>query len=142
MARLINQEIKAASDKSNSHCGSEKEANRHVHYSDLNQYGVKDALVLYTVEGVGCGNNYWSSLAVFYKSGKDYKLADAKKIGGKWGPHVEPDSLGYRNGLIHLVVLEHAEKDASCCPSIKRKAFYLIQNGKLTETSSPQPTKK
>jgi hypothetical protein len=114
-------------------CAHEYVEARRIHYFDLDNNGRKDAVVLITIEGHGCGNNYGFHMAAFRNEGKAYSPIGHRAIGGTWGAHPDLESVAYSNGQIVLQVKVHAMSDAACCPSQKRKAYYIILGGKLVE---------
>lgn len=116
-------------------CAHEHEEARRTHYFDIDNDGRKDAVVLMTIEGRGCGSNYGFHMAAFRNDGKAYRLIDHRAIGGTRGAHPDFEKVAYSNGQIVLQVKEHAENDAACCPSQKRKAIYTIQKGKLVDAN-------
>lgn len=115
-------------------CAHEYEEARRTHYFDLDNDDRKDAVVLMTIEGRGCGNNYGFHMAAFRNDGKAYSPIDHRAIGGTWA-HPDFENVTYSNGQVVLQVKVHAENDAACCPSEKRKAIYTIQNGKFVEAN-------
>lgn len=129
IAKVVGQIIKG------DQCAHEYEEARRTHYFDLDNNGRKDAVVLMTIEGHGCGNNYAFHMAVFRNDGKAYSPIGHRAIGGTWGAHPDFENVAYSNGQIVLQVKVHAENDAACCPSQKRRAFYAIQGGKLVEAN-------
>lgn len=114
-------------------CAHENEEARRTHYFDLDNNGSKDAVVLMTIEGLGCGNNSSFHMAAFRNEGKTYSLTDHRAIGGTWDAHPDFEKVIYRNGQIVLRVRKHAENDPACCPSLKQNAFYALQKGKLVD---------
>ncbi len=115
-------------------CAKENETARRIHFHDLNKDGKKDAIVLFTVEGAGCGNNYSFHMAAFTNNGKGYKLAGHTVIGGKWNAHPDFEKVEYQNDLIILYVQGHSENDSACCPSLVHKVYYRIAEGKIVKS--------
>lgn len=118
-------------------CSRENRDARRYHRFDLNADGELDVLMLFTIEGADCGNNYSFHMAVFYKLGDDYRFVDHKSVGGKWGRGVDFNKVTFRDGQILLNTLEYHKDgphpDPACCPSLKRQARFEVQEGKLVE---------
>lgn len=118
-------------------CAHENIDARRYHYIDLNADGALDAVMMFTIEGAGCGNNYSFHMAVFHKQGNDYQLADHAPVGGKWRRDVDFDKVTFRDGQIYLSTLEYRtggpHPDPACCPSLKRKARFGVKEWKLVE---------
>lgn len=127
IARTVGQIVKG------DRCAHENEEARSIHFFDLDNNGRKDAVVLMTIDGFGCGNNSAFHMAAFLNGRKAYRPMGHVAIGGTWGAHPDFEHVAYRDGQIILQVRVHAENDAACCPSQKRTAFYAIQGGKLVE---------
>lgn len=123
-------------------CAQENTDARRYHHADIDGDGALDGIVLFAIEGAGCGNNYGFHMAVFYKQGNEYRLVDYRLVGGKWSRGVDFDRVDFRDGQIILNTLEYREggprPDPACCPSLKRKARYEVKDGKLVEIKSSQ----
>ena len=113
--------------------GEEYSEARKVIAADLNQDDEMDAVVLYTLEGFGGGNNYLQYLAVFLGS-ESGKLSYFKHIlvGGKNSRSVKMVSAD--KGKILLETLEYLPTDGSCCPSKKGKSQITLKGNILIET--------
>ena len=107
---------------------------------DLNHDGVSDVAVLYTIEGVGGGNNYTQYLAVFVRlEGKLTPTAHAV-VGGKGYRATHLEGIG--DNVIFLTTLSYGPHDAMCCPSIKGSARFVLADGKLVSQPPPPPSPK
>jgi hypothetical protein len=94
--------------------------------------------VLFFVSGFGGGNNYHSYMAVFGRSYEQYRFIDVMKIGEKTWRHVKFDSIAQNGHAIEIDTLEYSDEDANCCPSIKKKAYFVLnEHEQLIETSAP-----
>lgn len=94
----------------------------------------KDVFVSFAVEGIGGGNFSMLYQALFVKKTKGYILAAQRtncSAGTASGSCFVPASMS--RGKILGEILEYAESDGACCPSIKRKTTLLLRNGKLVE---------
>ena len=98
---------------------------------DLNRDGTPDLAVLYTIEGMGGGNNYIQFLAVFVRvKGRLDHLAH-RAIGGKLNRSVELESIV--NNVIYCKILRYGPKDPSCCPTLKGTARFTLAGKRLKE---------
>ena len=111
--------------------GGEYEDARKVVMGDLNRDGVADLAVLYTIEGQNGSNNYIQYLAVFTRNKGGLVPVTHIAVGGKSNRSVELKSI--RNGVIFFKTLNYGPKDASCCPSKKGAARFVLVNGRLKE---------
>jgi hypothetical protein len=111
--------------------GDEYPDARKIVKGDLNHDGVPDLAVLYTIEGMGGGNNHVQYLAVFVRSqGRLLHLAHTA-VGGKLNRAVELKSIS--KNIIYCEILLYRPKDPSCCPSMKGTARYVLTSNKLTQ---------
>jgi hypothetical protein len=118
--------------------GRQAEGIRTVIKGDLNHDGVPDAAVLYTLEGAGGGNNYTQYLAVFLRvDGRLVPVANAP-VGGKLYRAIEIKTI--KDNVIFCDTLDYAKNDAACCPTIKGKTSYVLEDKKLKEVK-PAPAK-
>jgi hypothetical protein len=104
---------------------------RKILRGDVNNDGKEDLVALYTLESFGGGNNYVQYLAVFLGNGKTFRYANHQSIGGKNNRSIELISI--RKQTINFETLKYLPKDASCCPSKKGKARFVLKNGRLRE---------
>jgi hypothetical protein len=109
--------------------GEENGKARKAIAGDINNDGVSDLAVLYTIEGVDGGNNYTQYLAVFVRlQGVLVPIAHTE-VGGKGNRSVGLESI--RNNVIVLTTLSYGPDDPMCCPSKKGTARFVLANGKL-----------
>lgn len=99
--------------------GDEYKDGRQIIFADLNNDGIKDAVVLYTIEGQGGGNGYFQTLAAFIgnSAGWDFR---GKAVVGKGVQDiqvVDPQT-------VKLTVLSVGPDDADCCPSVQSTENY------------------
>ena len=110
---------------------TEYEAARKTLYGDLNGDGKKDAVVQYTLEGFGGGNNWGQRLAVFINRNGVYKFVGEEIIGGKFFTYTS-DLLNVRNRKIVLDIETCPEPPQGMCKNPKKgKIYYGVKNGKL-----------
>jgi hypothetical protein len=110
---------------------------RAVIKGDLNHDGVPDAAVLYTLEGAGGGNNYTQYLAVFLRvDGRLVPVAN-KAVGGKLYRSIEIKAI--KDNVILCDTTDYAKNDAACCPTIKGKTEYVLEDKKLKELKPAPP---
>ncbi|WP_136796033.1 hypothetical protein [Desulfosediminicola ganghwensis] len=104
---------------------------------DLDQDGIDDLAILYTLEGIGGGgNNYSSFLAVFLRTEEGLKFSSDILVGGKSSRSLSFKSI--ENGVITFdtrfsTIREDGTWDPSCCPSGEGEAFYVLFYGELRE---------
>lgn len=113
--------------------GSEYKENRKIVYGDVDGDGVKDAVVQYTIEGVGGGNSWGQYLAVFLKKKGVYKVAADEVVGGKF----------FRGFILQKVVGKKIIGATETCPDngpqgicqnpAKGQTKFALANGKLIE---------
>lgn len=129
--KVINNYI---SKQAEEYTAVEYEDAKKIVFGDVNGDGIKDIVVLYTLEGFDGGNNYGQYLAVFIKlkNGKLKYITD-DGVGGKNSRAVWLVSI--KNNKILLNTKEYADSDGSCCPSIKRKTQYVLLKNKLKEVN-------
>lgn len=106
---------------------------RKIVSADLNGDRRNDLVVLYTLEGLNGGGNYYGQyIAVFLRTGNRYVLAADEGVGSKLSRNVELTKVTGRT--IYLDTLSWGKDDGGCCPSIKGKARFVYSNGRLRET--------
>lgn len=98
--------------------GSEYQEGRQVVQVDLNEDGVEDAVVLFTIEGQGGGNGSFQTLAAIYKEPDGWTFKQKIVVGGA----TELQVLG--PNIFGLKVLTHGDDDPMCCPSIESVVSY------------------
>lgn len=110
--------------------------------------GSSIAVLVFTIEGFGRGNNYTQYMAVFATLGEESKdqphrplsLLDVAAIGGKGWRSVDSKNVRIDSQeqaiAINLNTQEYVPDDPACCPSKKSKTVYLIRphvRGRLKE---------
>lgn len=111
--------------------GEEPEGIRKTVKGDLDHDGLPDVAVLYTIEGQNGSNNYIQYLAVFVQRKDRLVYASHRSVGGKNWRAVEINSIS--DGLIHFDTTDYAEKDPSCCPTIKGSTYFILAGRSLKE---------
>ena len=109
----------------------EYEEARKVAGGDVNGDGREDAVVLYTLEGFLGSNLYVQYLAVFVSRGGRLRYLTHRAVGGKGRRSLELD--GVSGGKILLKTEEYRPGDASCCPSKKGRARFVLSRDRLKE---------
>jgi len=111
--------------------GEEPDGIRKTIEGDLNHDGVADAAVLYTIEGQDGSNNYIQYLAVFVRKKTGLVFAARTSVGGKNRRGMELTSI--KDNVIYFDTTGYAERDPSCCPSVKGKTTFTLVGKKLVE---------
>lgn len=114
--------------------GEEPDGIRKTVTGDLNHDGLPDLAVLYTIEGQNGSNNYIQYLAVFLQTKTTLVYASHREVGGKNWREVDLSSID--NGVINLDTTNYAEKDPSCCPTIKGATQFVLTGRTLKERKS------
>ena len=114
--------------------GEEPDGIRKTVTGDLNHDGLPDLAVLYTIEGQNGSNNYIQYLAVFLQTKTALVYASHREVGGKNWREVDLSSID--NGVINLNTTNYAEKDPSCCPTIKGTTQFVLAGRTLKERKS------
>jgi len=112
--------------------GEEPDGIRKVINGDLNHDGIADAAVLYTIEGQNGSNNYVQYLAVFLRRKGRLVYAARTPVGGKGRRSIELTALS--DNMMFFDTTAYADRDPSCCPTIKGRTRYAVVGNKLTET--------
>lgn len=112
-------------------------------YGDIDGDKLDDAFIAFAVEGIGGGNFSLLFQALFLQRAGRFVLAAEREDGSfglATGSSFVPSSIEY--GKITGEVLQYAEDDGACCPSIRTKAAlvpegdtFLERYGKETEKS-------
>jgi hypothetical protein len=110
---------------------NEYEEARLIARGDLNRDGTTDTVVLYTLENQGGTNQYLQYLAVFKNQRGGLAYLTHKLVGGKNRRAVE--SVKVEGGKIILQTLDYLPTDASCCPSKKGHAQFILNRKHLKE---------
>jgi hypothetical protein len=92
-----------------------------------------DLAVFYTLEGFGGGNLYLQYLAIFTNVNGKLSYLTSKHIGGKDNRSISSETAVISNGKIKVNTLEYLRTDASCCPSKKGSAQFILDKGKIKE---------
>ena len=103
-------------------------------FGDLNSDSVNDAAVL-LVENSGGTGSFVYLAAVLNSEGMPENVSTMLL-----GDRVSPESIVIVDGEIVLEAATHAEDDPLCCPSLKTRTTYALQNGELTAVSSEEIT--
>ena len=111
--------------------GQEYEDARKVMSGDLNNDGIPDLAVLYTIEGQNGTNNYIQYLAIFVRFKGQLRVITHTAVGGKSRRAVELESIS--KNVILFKTLNYSEQDAACCPSKKGEARYVLVKGRLKQ---------
>lgn len=98
--------------------GSEIAEARQVVQVDLNGDGIKDAVILFTIEGQGGGNSSYQNLTAFYQQPHGWIAGDRVTTGGATEMELLDDNL------FGLTELTYAEDDPRCCPSLESRVTY------------------
>ena len=111
--------------------GEEPDGIRKTIEGDVNHDGVADVAVLYTIEGQGGSNNYIQYLAVFVRKKTGLVFAARAPVGGKNRRGMELTSI--KDNVIYFDTTGYADRDPSCCPSIKGTTSFTLVGNKLVE---------
>ncbi|GJM39722.1 MAG: hypothetical protein DHS20C20_00040 [Ardenticatenaceae bacterium] len=103
-------------------------------FGDLNNDGVNDAAVL-LVENSG-GTGYFVYLAAVLNNEGTPESVSTLLLGDR----VAPESVIIANGEIIVEADTHAEDDPLCCPSLKTRTTYGLQDGALTAVHTEELT--
>lgn len=128
-----NKAINAYIKKQTGDGSSEYRQARKVIYADVDHDGDKDAVVHYTLEGMGGGNSFAQMLAVFTNQKGIYKFAAEEVVGGKFFEHTST-LVSVKNGMILLDTEACEEPPQGLCENpLKAKAAFSFGSGKLTK---------
>lgn len=98
--------------------GSEHVEGRKIIEGYFNADQTTDAVVLYTIEGIGDGNVSAQTLALFFQLDGGYLLKNTIDVSGATNL-----AHGFDKTAV-LTRLSHAPTDADCCPSIQSEEVY------------------
>jgi len=104
---------------------------REIARGDLNGDGREDAVVLYSLEGFDGSNLYLQYLAVFVNHGGGLRYVTHRIVGGKGKRSMALE--GISGGKILMKTEGYRPGDASCCPSKKGRARFVLDQSKLKE---------
>ncbi len=107
---------------------------------DVNGDGHGDVVVIYSIEGVGGGNDWTQYATVLTSTPQGYGGTLPKEVGGKSVRAVEGCTIS--GNTVALDLRTYGPKDASCCPSVPAKARLTFVKGALVDAPSPQPSGK
>lgn len=104
---------------------------------DVNGDGHSDVVVIYSIEGVGGGNDWTQYATVLTSAPQGYGATMPKEVGGKSVRAVEGCTV---NGTtVELELKTYGPKDGSCCPSVPGKARLTFAKGALADAVEPAP---
>ena len=101
-------------------------------YGDLNGDGIEDATVLLVENSGGTGVFTY----VGAKLNQDGQPVDAGTI--LVGDRTQVKSMVIENGQVILEIVTQGPDDAQCCPTLKVRKTYALQNGTLAEIGSEE----
>jgi hypothetical protein len=107
---------------------------------DITGDGHTDVVVIYSIEGVGGGNDWTQYATVLTSAPQGYGATLPKEVGGKGVRTVEGCAIA--GTTVELDVKTHGPQDASCCPSVAGKARFAFEKGALTDAPTPAPSGK
>jgi hypothetical protein len=102
---------------------------------DLNGDGHGDVVVLYSIEGVGGGNDWTQYATVLTSTPQGFGATTPKEVGGKSVRAVEGCSIA--GATVALDLKTYGPKDGSCCPSVPGKATFRFEKGALIDVPAP-----
>lgn len=102
---------------------------------DLNGDGKPDAVVVYTIESGGGGNDWTQYATVLTVTPQGYGATLPKEVGGKSLRAI--DGCSVKDGVLELALEGYAPTDASCCPSQPGRVRYAFAAGALTPAPTP-----
>ena len=102
---------------------------------DLNGDGHGDVVVIYSIEGVGGGNDWTQYATVLTSTPQGYGATMPKEVGGKSVRAVEGCTIA--GATVELDLKTYGPKDGSCCPSVPGKVRYAFTKGALAEVPAP-----
>lgn len=111
--------------------GEEPDGIRKTIEGDLNHDGAADVAVLYTIEGQGGSNNYIQYLAVFVRRKTGLVFAARAAVGGKNRRGMDFTSI--KDNVMYFETSGYADRDPSCCPSIKGTTTFTLVGARLIE---------
>jgi hypothetical protein len=111
--------------------GDEYEGARQVKRSGAGGNGQISFAVLYTIEGIGGGNNYSQYLVAFLNSAGAATVTRPVLVGGKLYRSVRLDQVEPQR--IVLKTKNYTNADAACCPSLDGISWYSLAEGALAE---------
>ena len=107
---------------------------------DVNGDGHEDVVVIYSIEGVGGGNDWTQYATVLTAAPQGCGVTKPKEVGGKSVRVV--DGCTVTGSTVELELKTYGPKDGSCCPSVPGKARYRFEKGALIDVPSPTASGK
>jgi hypothetical protein len=107
---------------------------------DVNGDGHGDVVVVYTIEGVGGGNDWTQYATVLTSTPQGYAASMPKEVGKKGVRAI--DGCTIAGTAVELALKTWAAADAACCPSVPGKATLAFVNGALSDASVPAASGK
>lgn len=98
---------------------------RLIEEGDFDEDGHSDLAIVYTLEGVGGGNNSHQVLIVISGNNGTNEVTDEIALKGAI------TELASDAGQLMATSLYHAQGDPSCCPSLKEVQIFRLSDGKL-----------
>jgi hypothetical protein len=98
---------------------------------DVNGDGHADVVVIYSIEGVGGGNDWTQYATVLTSTPQGYGASLPREVGGKSVRAV--DGCTIAGTTVELDLKTYGPKDGSCCPSVPGKAHFAFQKGALID---------
>lgn len=105
---------------------------------DIDGDGDSDAIVDYSLQGIGGGGNFSLCFQALFLREKKGLLFKSEKPNGTFGT-AKGRTLSVKTikkGLAFCDYVEWAPDDGVCCPSIKGETTLLYKNGKLIDQDS------
>ncbi len=103
-----------------------------VAYGDLNGDGVEDAAVLLAESSGGSGTFTYLAAVV----NQDGQPVNAGTV--LLGDRTQIKSLAIQNGQIVMEIVTQGPDDPMCCPTLKVRKTYSLQDGQLVEVGSEE----
>ena len=104
-----------------------------IAYGDLDGDGDKDVVVQFVLEGLGGGNSWDQSIAVFRNDNGIYKAVTDETVGGKFYRIFELKEIVNRKIIGTTETCPEAYPQGMCQRPKRGQATYILQNGKLSE---------
>lgn len=106
---------------------------RKINFLDFDRDGTKDAIVFFTIEGSGGGDNYSFYMLALRAKDDGFVQAGTIRVGAKGERHVNFDAVRLEHGAVVIETTEYGPEDAMCCPSKPATAKFEIINGNIRE---------